>query len=290
MQPIRIAPTPSLADEWALVLTAAGIANRIDRDASGWVVLAPGEERERAHAALVAYDEEQHDRIPSRVVVLEPYPWMSGVALGLLVLWLFTVTGTPAPGSVWFERGAAIAGRLMAGELWRAVTALTLHVDLVHAGGNALAVAVLLPPIVQRFGGGGALWLLLLAGVVGNVAAAAIHDIRYTAVGASTAAFGAVGVLVALRFVPGDAATSGKRWTAPVAGVLLLAVLGTAPRADLAAHALGLVAGAACGLIAGVTLRRRPAPAYQWALGALAGLLVVAAWRVALGAWPKALG
>src|SRR5437763_159481 len=83
-----------------------------------------------------------------------------------------------------------------ADEWWRAVTALTLHVDVVHVAGNALAVAVLLPPLVQRFGAGAALWLLLLAGALGNVLAAMTHDPRHLAVGASTAAFGAVGVLV----------------------------------------------------------------------------------------------
>ena len=218
-----------------------------------------GERADPAPSVVPGDDEEQRDRIPPGAVIVEPHPWMSGIALGLLVLWLFSVTGAPAAGSAWFERGAAVAGRVMAGEFWRAVTALTLHVDFVHAAGNALALAVLLPPIVQRFGAGCALCLLLLAGVVGNVAAAAIHDAGHTAVGASTAAFGAVGVLVALRLVPGAARMQGKRWTAPVAGVLLLVTLGAAPRADLTAHALGLVAGAALGFIAGVALRRRPA-------------------------------
>ena len=48
MQPVRIAATSSLADEWAFVLTAAGIPNSVEPDAAGWVVLAPAEEIERA--------------------------------------------------------------------------------------------------------------------------------------------------------------------------------------------------------------------------------------------------
>src|SRR5229473_2344802 len=105
MQRIRIAATASQADEWALVLTAAGIPNTVEADASGWAVLA--DDTVRAH--------------------------------GLLLLWSFTVTGTPAAGSPWFERGAAAAGRILAGEPWRAVTALTLHADVVHVVGNAVA-------------------------------------------------------------------------------------------------------------------------------------------------------
>lgn len=246
------------------------------------MVLASAADAARAHAVLAAYDEERRGAVERPPAAHEPYPWMSGVALGLLLLWFFTVTGPAASGSPWFEPGAAAAGRVMAGELWRTVTALTLHADVVHVAGNALALAVLLPPLVQRVGGGGALWLLLLAGALGNVLAAATHDARHVAVGASTAAFGAVGVLVALRLVPGGWPAPGKRWTAPVAGVLLLATLGTAPNADLAAHAFGLVAGVALGFVAGVALRRRPGPVVQWILGTLAALAVVGCWRSAL--------
>ncbi len=284
MQPIRVAQASSQAEEWALVLTAAGIPNAVEPDAGGWAVLAPADDAARAHAALAAYDEERRDEAQRRSAALEPYPWMSGVALGLVLLWLFSVTGAPRSGSPWFERGAAAAGRVVAGELWRTVTALTLHADVVHVTGNAVALAVLLPPLVQRFGAGGALLLLLLAGAVGNVLAAMAHDARHTAVGASTAAFGAVGVLVALRIVPGEALMPGKRWTAPVAGVLLLVTLGAAPGADLTAHAFGFVAGAVLGFVAGIALRQRPGPALQWMLGALTALAVAVCWRLALRA------
>ena len=285
MKPIRIAPTSSQADEWALVLTASGIPNTVEPDTGGWAVLAPADDAARAHATLAAYDEERRDETKPTPVALEPYPWMSGVALGLLLLWLFSVTGVPGGGSPWFQHGAAVAGRIVDGELWRAVTALTLHVDAVHVAGNALAVAVLLPPLVQRFGAGGALLLLLLAGAFGNVLAAMTHDARHSAVGASTAAFGLVGILVALRLVPGEASPHGrKRWTAPVAGVLLLVTLGAGPKADLNAHAFGFVAGVVLGFSAGVALRRRPGPAVQWMLGGLAAIAVTVCWRLAFRA------
>ena len=284
MQPIRIAPTSSQADEWALVLTAVGIPNAIEPDAGAWVVLAAADDATRAHAALAAYDEERRVETPRVSAPPEPYPWMSGVALGLLLLWLFSVTGGAAARSAWFEPGALVAGRVLAGEWWRAVTALTLHVDVVHVAGNALAVAVLLPPLVQRFGAGAALLLLLLAGALGNVLAAMTHDPRHLAVGASTAAFGAVGVLVALRLIPREAPTSRKRWTAPVAGVVLLVTLGAARDADLAAHVFGFVAGVLVGFVAGVTLRRRPSAAFQWVVGALAAATVAICWRLALRA------
>jgi membrane associated rhomboid family serine protease len=282
MQPIRFAATSRQADEWALVLSAAGIPNAVEPDGGGWLVLAAPDDAVRAHAALGAYDEERRSEVaPPPAPTIEPYPWMSGVVVGLLLLWLFSVTGTRASGSAWVERGAAAAGRIMSGEVWRAVTALTLHADVVHVAGNALATAVLLPPIVQRLGAGATLLLVLLTGAVGNVLAAAAHDPRHVAVGASTATFGALGVLVALRLVSRERSRRSKRWMAPVAGLILLAMLGAAPGSDLTAHAFGFLAGLMLGAIAGLTLRRPPA-AVQWAVGVLAGLTLSAGWYLAM--------
>lgn len=279
MQPIRVAPTSIQADECALVLTAAGIPNAVEPDGTGWAVLVAPDDVARAHATLSAYDDERRVEPPAAPEAPEPpYPWMSGVALALLLLWLFTMTSTPAT----TERGAAVAGRIVAGELWRTVTALTLHADVVHVAGNAAALAVVFPPLVQRFGAGAALLLLLGAGALGNALAALVHDPRHSAVGASTAAFAAVGILVALRLMPGETPQHRKRWTAPVAGVLLVALLSAAPRVDLAAHAFGFLAGVAVG--AATAKAPRAGTLVQWMLGALAALIVTVCWRVALGA------
>ncbi|HYE94263.1 MAG TPA: rhomboid family intramembrane serine protease, partial [Terriglobales bacterium] len=230
----------------------------------------------KAHAMLAAYDDERRDTAAARADDA-PYPWISGVALGLLLLWLHTLTGTAA----WREPGAAIAGRILAGEWWRSVTALTLHADVVHVVGNACALAVLLPPLVQRFGAGAALIALVASGALGSVLAAFVHAARHSSIGASTAAFAAVGILVADRLVTREPARR-KRWLVPIAGVLLVVMLGTGPRADLAAHAFGFVAGAALGAPA-AALMKRPLPAVaQWLLGTLAALILAASWHLAL--------
>jgi membrane associated rhomboid family serine protease len=282
MEPVRVAASRSQAHEWALVLSAAGIPNTVEPDADRFVLLAPAEQVAWARATLAAYDDEAI--AATRVVppVPEPYPWMSGVVAGFVLLWMFGITGTPATPSRWFERGAADAARMLGGEPWRAVTALTLHLDLVHVAGNALAIAVLLPALIQRFGAGVALSLLLLTGGVGNLVAALTYAGAHVAVGASTAAFGAVGVLTALRLVPGEPGPHRKRWTAPVAGLVLLLILGTGEHADVPAHALGLVVGVAVGFGAGMLLRRRAPAAVQWATGLLAAATVAGCWAAAL--------
>jgi membrane associated rhomboid family serine protease len=204
------------------------------------------------------------------------------VAAGLLLLGAFAVTGAPASGSRWFERGAAVAG-LMAAEPWRAVTALTLHVDAAHAAGNAVATAVLFPAIGQRLGVGLAMLAMVGAGAGGNVLAALLHAPPHAAVGASTATFAAIGLLGVLGFVGrgGGRRSTWKRWTIPAASLVLLSLLGAARDADVLAHATGFACGAVTGLAA--ALVRRPAgTGVQVVAGLLALLAVAASWRVAL--------
>jgi len=282
-EPVRVAPTSAQADEWALVLTASGIAHAVAGHDDGWSVLVSSDDLQRAEAALAAYDRENVARVTPREP--PPYPWMSGVTVALLLLAVFSVTGPPSAGSRWFERGAAAATRVVGDEPWRAVTALTLHATTVHVLGNAVATAVLLPPLVQRLGLGVALCLMLLAGGAGNVLSALVHDPRHVAVGASTATFGAIGALAALRLLPSPlSGTPARRgWVVLAATVLLLAMLGTAPESDVIAHALGVVAGAASGLAAGALVRQPPRAVVQALLVALAVVVVAGAWTLALG-------
>src|SRR5204863_362939 len=106
-----------------------------------------------------------------------------------------------SPRSIRFERGGADAERIVAGEWWRTVTALTLHADAPHVIGNAGASAVLVGAVGHQLGPGVGLCVLLLAGAGGNALTAAAHGTHHDSVGASTAMFGAIGILGATRVV-----------------------------------------------------------------------------------------
>jgi hypothetical protein len=56
-----------------------------------------------------------------------------------------SLTGPREPGAIWFDRGSASAQQILAGEVWRTVTALTLHADLAHVVVLS-AIASLTPP------------------------------------------------------------------------------------------------------------------------------------------------
>jgi len=163
------------------------------------------------------------------------------------------------------------------------VMALQLAVGLGRVGLKLYIGQGIGPAIVRELGPGCGLWLVLLAGAAGNLLGALARDPRHVAVGVSTATFGAIGILAALRLAGAPRRARGKRWLVLAASLLLLAMLGTSPDADVLAHGLGLLCGGALGLTAGVALRRPLGPRAQWTLAALAALAVAGAWRLALG-------
>jgi membrane associated rhomboid family serine protease len=273
---IRSSGRMNQAEEWALVLASAGIPHRVEALGEGWTLSVPDAEVARACAALEAFDADEAARVRIGAPADRPVPWVLGIAAGAFLLAGFAVTGPPVVGSRWFERGAVIAGS-MGAEPWRAVTALTLHLDVAHVAGNAVATAVLLPAIAQRLGAGVGLFLVLLGGTAGNVLAALAHVPGHAAVGASTATFAAIGTLAALRLRPGSAEARWKVWTVPAAGLVLLAMLGAGRGADVLAHVTGFLSGAALGLVVAV-VRPPPGRVVQWTLGVLSIAIIAVCW------------
>ena len=107
-------------------------------------------------------------------------------------------------------------------------------------------------------GPGVGLRLLLLAGagLEEVVVTAAVHGGDHVSVGASTATFGAIGILAALRIIGGRAREGGRKsWVVIAASLALLALVGTGPHADLLAHLFGFLLGGGLGLIAALTIR-----------------------------------
>jgi membrane associated rhomboid family serine protease len=280
---VRVTPSVRRAEEWATVLTAIGIHHRFEETASGWALVVAGRDSARASVALAAYDEENRHVVRVVAPAVGRDAIGLGIAVAVLLVGFFALTGPRAAGVAWFQRGSASAAPILRGEVWRTITALTLHADLAHVLGNALACVVLIPPVSQAFGPGIGLWVLLLAGAAGNGLTAFAHGAPHNSVGASTLTFGAIGVLAAQAFVARWRGRSMRRrpWVVIVASLVLLSMLGTARGADVLAHLFGLLAGAVFGLLAGLARPRAFAPASEWALAGAAMALVVASWWIA---------
>jgi membrane associated rhomboid family serine protease len=279
-----VTPSRQRADEWAVVLAAAGTPHRLRRRLDGWAVIVPPDDVPSALASLAAYDQENSREGTSRhdeTTSARPMT-IVGAVVALLLIGFFAITGPRAAHSTWFERGSADATRMMEGEWWRAITALTLHADAPHLAGNAAATVVLVTAVCWYLGPGVGLWLLLLGGrrrqrrhrrcprwrsrlrrcIHGHLRRhwhprSPAHHWRPRGSGREE-------VMGRDRGKPGS-----------------LAFLGTGPHADLLAHLFGFLLGLGLGLIAALTIRWIPPAPVQWLLAAAAAAAVVGAWRVA---------
>jgi rhomboid protease GluP len=272
------------AEGMALVLAAEGIAHRVANVEGRWFVGLDPADLPRAESAL---ETTARENAPEPAPPAEPEPEVRTLAafwIALALLGFYAWTGPWDPGVVWFERGASDAHRIRLGELWRTVTALTLHSDPGHVLGNAFSCAVFGTLLLRRYGAGVGSVLLLAAGALGNWLAAQWHGFDYESVGASTALFGAIGALAATEVVrrQRQRRRSSQVWLPLAAGLGLLAMLGTGKGSDLTAHLTGLASGAAFGALAAWLAPRPLGAAAQAAWGALALGAVAAAWGVAL--------
>jgi membrane associated rhomboid family serine protease len=276
--PVRVAPSRRVAEEWALVLATAGIEARMQPEDGRWVVSVPDAQAERAAVTLAAYDGDRAhaDDEP------EPPQSEAGVVLSAVIVAIYAATGPRHAWTEAFRRGSAVGERIVAGEWWRAVTALTLHADAAHILGNAFIGLLFTTPVCRFLGPGFGAALILATGVVGNLIAAAVRRTASTSVGASTAIFGAVGILCGRAVVRAvRRRTTGRRpWIPLAAGLALLALLGTSERADLLAHATGFVVGLPLGAMTAGT--PRPGRLAQAVLAAASALLVAGSWWLAL--------
>jgi rhomboid protease GluP len=264
------------AMDLSLVLDEEGIAHEL-RSAGHeqWALVIEDGEAARAEAAVAAFERENPVSQPRDE---RPLATRGAVAAGLFfflsLLALHVWTGPDSAGSSWFSRGSADAAAILRGEWWRGVTALTLHADAGHAAGNAVLGGLLLALLARTLGPGLAGAVVLTAGAAGTFAAAALLRRDFVSVGASTAVFGALGALAALR------QHRRRAWIPLGAGLALLAFLGTSKRADLAGHLLGFAAGVVLGAALSLLppVRRR---AWQAALAAGTVATPVAAWLAA---------
>lgn len=274
--------------ELSLVLTARGIEHWRFFDGSGsFLLVVSAADARRASDEIAAYRAEHTAPPPSPPPLREhPGAW-TGVAAYAAVLMVFAIlTRQSVLGIDWRRAGMLIAGSVIGSEWWRAITALTLHADTVHLASN-LAFGGFFGFFLGRYFGPGVAWLaILVAGLVGNVLNALVQSPDHRSLGASTAVFGALGLLTAYTWRRGPRHGSLRARLAPiVAGIALLAFTGTGgERTDIFAHLTGFAAGFGLGalLLHKLDLSRvRHAQAI--AAAAAAGLLALS-WALALAA------
>jgi membrane associated rhomboid family serine protease len=278
---------------WSLVLEARHLPWRVERRGFGWQLLVPAGALARALQELRQYERENSGWPPL------PPPGTPLVDNRTTTIWVLVAVGVFYNLTLhdinlaglhpvnWTALGNADAGKIMAGQWWRLATALTLHADWQHLLGNLVIGGFFISRLCRDLRSGPA-WLLLLAtGMLGNLVNAWLQNPAHRAVGASTAVFGAVGLLAAISMVRyRHSLRPQRRWTLPVAAALgLLAMLGAGgENTDLGAHLFGFLFGLPLGFGAELVIEHwgRPGRAVNTLLAVAAAGIITSAWWMAL--------
>jgi rhomboid protease GluP len=301
------------AEDRSLVLLALGVKNWIIPDDGLYALAVAFRNAERAAQELKIYEEERREEREEMLRRLQnappPVP-IKRVSYTSLFIYVWLMVGffhlqgiMPAS---YVEKGTANATLILQGEWWRTVTALTLHGDSGHLVANIGVGALFAWALLPLLGTGWTWFGFVASGALGNAMNAwGYRGESHLSIGASTAVFGALGMLVAWQVAllfqhRGASPTGPKRkgfslfrfrelFIPIAAGLALLAYLGTGggfeeSRVDIMAHLFGMFGGVLVGtFLAWTQLPQRTSERGQKGLALLAVLIPVVAWWLALG-------
>jgi len=283
--------TERLTYLWALVLEARFIPCRIETCGTVPRLMVPAQYHTQALHELSLFEKENRGWPPEPPSAPPPEENSFTTVLVLVLLIAFhhiTLQDIPLFGLGpfdWAALGNADAGRIASGQLWRAVTSLTLHADWLHLFGNLALGGVFIVSLCRELGSGLGWCLILASGTLGNLANACLQAPDHRSVGASTALFGAVGILAALNLARHRGQLASRRVLPAAAALALLCLLGTeGKQTDLGAHLFGFLAGVALGRLAAYPCEKhgRPGRFVNALLALFSAAAVAMSWWVAL--------
>ena len=149
------------------------------------------------------------------------------------------------------NKGLSDAYKVLHGEWWRTITALTLHADTHHLAANLVSGYIVLNLLAYRIPLARMAPFLAIASALANFCVALTVQSDFRALGFSTFVFAVIGALAVIEFRLMPKETHGMlRRFAPLCGAISIAVfLGLGEHADILGHAYGFIAGMLCGLI-----------------------------------------
>jgi len=179
-------------------------------------------------------------------------PVVTYVLLGLIILAFGaeTLAGGSTQIDVLIRLGAKYSPLIVSGEYWRLLTAMFLHIGLMHLAFNAYALVAIGADLERIVGWARFLAIYLLAGLFGSLASYAFSP--NLSAGASGAIFGVIGALGAFFALYRE--RLGQWGRSRLTNILFLIAINlflgfTNPGIDNYGHLGGLLSGAVLGLI-----------------------------------------
>ena len=186
-----------------------------------------------------------------------------------------------ATGEVLVRLGAMVPFLVATGEYWRLVTAMFLHVGVIHLLLNSWGLFLFGNLIESAFGSARFLAIYLVTGFFASAASFAFGEVTRVAAGASGAIFGLLGAWLAYNWRRRELFMAQANLRGALLLIAINLVLGFSVQGiDNTAHIGGLVAGVLAGLAAEGAGTRRVRTATR-----LAGLTLLLLAGVALAGW-----
>jgi membrane associated rhomboid family serine protease len=214
---------------------------------------------------LLAYDCEQEPPAVVPTVGRKLFRYPAG--WGVYALWMMSLV------LIFFWQGedpllvgrwaSSSTGWIDRGEWWRPFTALFLHADAPHLVGNLLSGLWFGTWVARAIGPLRAWALILICGTMGNALTSVLtYPESFVSIGASTAVFGALGILTGIGVASMLRVRIRLPWakiTAPLfAGIILLGWMGGGRQGgntDVLGHVFGFGVGLCAGLCIGLFTR-----------------------------------
>lgn len=269
------------ADTYRLVLSSSGISYSSRKGKHGLDILVNDTDYEKAINTIEQYLKENQDFHPTDEPLHHEYhKTFTGLYVSAILLAFHVAITISNDSEVFVRTYGSSAFHILRGELYRSVTSLMIHASPVHIAGNMLGIAVFGTAVCTITGWGVGWFMILATGILGNLMNAVLYQTGHISIGASTAVFGAIGILAAHQFfkkfrLPGQRM---RAWLPLGAGLALLSILGSGERADLTAHLFGFMAGLILGAFYGVLVKQPAARTYQICFLLIAISVVVISW------------
>ena len=269
------------ANIYGLVLSSSGISHHSRKGKHGWDILVNDTDYNEALNVIERYLKENEDTHRSDESFRDEYhKTFTGLWASAILLTCHVAITIGDESGIFVRTYGSSAFHILRGEFYRSVTSLMIHANALHLAGNILGIAIFGTAVCSVMGWGVGWLMILITGIVGNLVNAVLYKTGHLSVGASTAVFGAIGILAAQQFykkfrLPGQRM---KSWLPLGAGLGLLSILGSGTHTDLTAHLFGFKAGIILGALYGLFVKRPASRAWQPFFLLLALTVLVVSW------------
>ena len=242
-------PGQEKVNDWSLVLYAMGIPHKVISLQSGWIIRVKDRYRKEAEHQIELFEKENSPSSPEENIEKDTLIKYLPLLFSFLLIGFHIFINTRANYRQFLESGCMSGDIIRKYQLWRGVTALTIHIDLTHLFSNIIFGSLIIASVQRQIGKGFGWLMILFASFAGNFLNGLLHSVLFKSIGASAAVFIALGILTSIQFIKKIREKTRQSWMPLLAAAALLGLLSQGKYIDLMGHFLGLFTGLIFGII-----------------------------------------